>query len=199
MENKPQEKKEKKSFFQNLKDFPSKKPYIEFFTALLTVPVLLTVIFLNVDNIRGKADTKATDSKDDSKQTIVITQPPGESVREKEVIVTEEACEPGIGEFSISSPTEGENVTDNPLFIDIDYDSNGYCNIIWSYRINGGPWSSYDDRSISLYNLENGEVTLDLRVKSVVNSDQESITRTFIYSGTSNISPTEGVTPTPQQ
>lgn len=195
MEEKPQEKKEKKSKLQGIKDFHKKKPYIEFFTALLTVPVLLTVIFLNVNNIRGNSN-KAPDTKKDENQTIVITQAPGESIKEKEVIVTKEACEPGIGDVDISSPTEGENVSENPVFVDIDYDANGYCNIVWSYRINGGEWSSFDDRSISLYNLENGNIKLDLRVKSVVNSDQESLSRNFTYSGTENITPSTTVTPT---
>ena len=191
------EKKKNKSRLKIIKDFPNKKPYIEFFTALLTVPMLITVIYLNVDKISGE-EADPADTKDDSKQTVIITQPAEEKIKEKEVVVTKEACEPGIGEVTISSPTEGENVTGNPVFVDIDYDSKGYCNIIWSYRINGEDWSSYDDRSISLYNLQNGNVKLDIRVKSVVNSDQETFSRIFKYNGsTSSPTPTTLLTPTP--
>ena len=81
-----------------LKEFHTKKPHIEFFTALLTVPVLLTVIILNVNNLKG--DDKKTDTLTDKNQTIVITQPSSSNnTAEKEVIVTKEACEPGIGRY----------------------------------------------------------------------------------------------------
>lgn len=182
---------------KNLTQFHTKKPYIEFFTALLTVPVLLTVIYLNINNIRG--DSKTPEVKGEDK-TIVVTQPAGNNT-EREVIVTKEACEPGIGNVSISSPDEGEDVTDNPVFVDIDYDANGFCNIVWSYRINGGEWSSFDDRSISLYNLDQGDVKLDLRVKSVVNSDTDTLSRRFTYFGSSNNTPSgaPSLTPAPTQ
>ena len=187
---------QKKGFKQSLKEFHTKKPYIEFFTALLTVPVLLTVIYLNLNNIRG--NNKPAEVKGEDK-TIVVTQPAENSVTEKEVIVTKEACEPGIGNVSMSNPDEGEKTSDNPVYVDIDYDANGYCNIVWSYRENGGEWSSYDDRSIALYNLETGDVKLELRVKSVVNSDTETITRNFTYEGESSITPSEqpSLTPAP--
>lgn len=187
---------QKKGFRQSLKEFHTKKPYIEFFTALLTVPVLLTVIYLNVNNIRGN---NKTETKNEDK-TIVITQPAGNS-SEKEVVVTKDACEPGIGNVSISSPDEGESTSDNPLYVDIDYDANGFCNIVWSYRVNGGQWSSFDDRSIALYNLEPGDVKLELRVKSVVNSDTDTLTRSFTYTGTGNLTPTSdpSLTPAPTQ
>jgi len=189
-----------KKIKKNLKEFHTKKPYIEFFTALLTVPVLLTVIFLNVNNIRG-SNTKPAETKPDEKQTIVITQPESKNTTEKEIVVTKEACEPGIGDVSIVSPEEGENLSDNPVFVDIDYNANGKCNIVWSYRINNGDWSNFDDRSIALYNLESGDVKMELRVKSVVNSDTDTLTRRFIYSGITNISPSNSasITPAPTQ
>ena len=188
---------QKKGIKQSLKEFHTKKPYIEFFTALLTVPVLLTVIYLNINNIRG--NNKTPEVKGDDK-TIVVTQPSVET-SEKEVIVTKEACEPGIGDVSISSPDEGDNTAENPVFIDIDYDANGYCNIVWSYKVNDGNWSSFDDRSIALYNLESGDVKLELRVKSVVNSDTESLTRNFTYTGTSDALPSDepSITPAPTE
>lgn len=160
---------------RSIKEFHTKKPHIEFFTALLTIPVLLTVIILNLNNLKGNEEKEAPKN-----ETIVITQA---QPQEKEVIVTKEACKAGIGEISISSPDENENVSDNPLMVDIDYDAGDFCAVVWSYRINGGSWSSYDDRSIALYNLSNGNIKLELRVKSVVGTSQKTLTRNFVYSG----------------
>ena len=173
---------------KSIKEFHTKKPHIEFFTALLTIPVLLTVIVLNLNNLKGN------NNKDASKnETIVITQGPA---TEKEVIITKVACKAGIGDISIANPEEDEEVNDNPVMVDINYDAGDFCAVVWSYRINNGSWSSYDDRSIALYNLPNGNVKFDLRVKSVVNSQQKSLTRNFEYSGTQS-SPTPTITLTP--
>lgn len=180
------------SIKKQIKEFHTKKPHIEFFTALLTIPVLLTVIILNLNNLRS-------DNKKDTgeNKTIVITQP---AAQEKEVIITKEACKAGIGDISIDNPNEGDLISDNPVMIDINYDAGDYCEAVWSYRINNGTWSSYDDRSIALYNLQNGNIRLELRVKSVVNSQQKTLTRNFVYSGaeiTPTTTPTNAPTLTP--
>ncbi len=185
-------------FKKSVKEFHTKKPHIEFFTALLTIPVLLTVIILNLNNLKG-----GNNNKEESKnETIVITQGAGGNEKEKEIIITKEACEPGIGEVSIASPEENEEITDNPVNIDISYNAGDYCNVVWSYRVNGGAWSSYDDRSIALSNLSNGPIKFELRVKSVVNSEQQNLTRNFEYAGetistTTTPTPTITITPTP--
>lgn len=182
---------------RGVKDIHTKKPYLELIAAALTIPVLVTVIVLNVNNLKGEADSKEPEKE--AKQTIVITQPSSND-KEKEVVVTREACEPGIGEVSISTPEESETVTDNPVMVGIDYEAGDYCAVVWSYRVNGGAWSSYDDTSISLYNLTPGNVKLDLRVKSVVNSDNESLSRNFNYNGAENSpTPSSTLTPTPAQ
>ena len=197
IENQENKKEEKKGFMNSLKEFHTKKPYIEFFTAALTVPVLLTVIYLNLNNIRG--NNKPAEVKGEESKTIVITQP--SSSNEKEIVITKQACEPGIGEVSISSPDEGDSTSNNPVNVDIDYDANGYCNVVWSYRVNDGEWSGFDDRSIALYNLDPGDVKLELRVKSVVNSDTTTLTRRFNYTGVSNpsISQDPSLTPAPTE
>lgn len=191
-------KKKTNSIKHGVKEFHTKKPHLEFFAAALTVPVLITVLLLNLNNLKGNKEPKIEEAS--KTQTIVITQPSSNQAeaKEKEVVVTKEACKPGIGNVEISSPEEGQNITDNPVEININYDANGYCAVVWSYRVNGGGWSSYDDSAISLYNLANGSVKLELRVKSVVDSSQENLTRNFTYSGASNtptITPT--LTPTP--
>lgn len=179
-----------KKFKKEIKEFHTKKPHIEFFTALLTVPVLLTVIILNLNNL------KEEDKKDPAPAPIVINQTPNSTNKDaepKEIIVTKVACEEGIGDISISNPDENEAVSDNPLNVDIDYDAGEFCNVVWSYRINNGNWSSYDDRSIALYNLPTGDVRFELRVKSVVGNDTKTLTRRFTYSGDVQ----DSVTPTP--
>ncbi len=182
------------SIKRGLKEFHTKKPHIEFFAALLTVPVLITVLLLNVNNLKGNSDKKESESN--KTQTIVVTQPSTE--KEKEVVVTKEVCKPGIGDITIASPDENDSMNDNPVNVDINYEANGYCNVVWSYRVNGGAWSSYDDRSIALYNLSNGNIKLDLRVKSVVNSDEQNLTRNFAYNGnTLDPTTTPSLTPAP--
>ncbi len=178
-----------RGFKKSVKEFHTKKPHIEFFTALLTIPVLLTVIILNLNNLKDKDKTEAPKN-----ETIIITQA---APNEKEIIVTTEACEPGIGNISIVNPEEGDDVSGNPVSVDIVYTPEGFCEVVWSYRINNGSWSSYDDRSIALYNLPSGEIKFDLRVKSVVNTTQKTLTRNFNYSGGGSASVTPTLTPTP--
>lgn len=182
-----------KKFKKELKEFHTKKPHIEFFTALLTVPVLLTVIILNLNNLKGN------EAKSTTPTPIVINQTPNtnnSNSEPKEVIVTKDACKEGIGEVSITHPDENEKVSENPLNIDIDYDAGEFCNVVWSYRVNNGTWSSYDDRSIALYNLASGDIKFELRVKSVIGNESKTLTRRFIYESNSEVTPTASPTPT---
>ena len=167
---------------------PDKKPYIEFVTAILSIPVLLTVILLNVNSLTGNKDkaTKTTPTP----QTVVITAPGTNSQSQSpradaQPTTQQEECTPEVGPISITAPNEGDTVTDNPVFIGISYKQGDYCSAVWSYRINGGSWSDYDDQSISLYNPPPGNIRFELRVKSVVGSDSRTLTRNFIYQGTS--------------
>lgn len=181
---------EKKNFFSRLlrsyRGLPAKKQYVEFFTAILTVPVLLTVIILNVSNLREEEAKKAAP---EPTPRIIINVP--ESKPQTETGNTDtpvnttpaEACKKEIGPVDIASPTEGETVTTNPLIISIEREGEGYCAVVWSYRINGGRWSDYDDKSIALYNPPDGQVSLDLRVKSVVTGQERLLSRKFRYEG----------------
>jgi len=115
-------------------------------------------------------------------KTVVVTVPVANNTNP-----TQAECNPDIGPIAISSPDEGDIITDNPVFVSVDYKQGKYCSVVWSYRINGGKWSDYDDRSIALYNPPPGNIKLDLRVKSVVGGTTESLTRNFTYQGTSII------------
>jgi hypothetical protein len=175
-------------FINDFKKLPERKQYIEFFTAILTVPVLLTVIILNVSALKDK-DKKET-SPNTQVREVVITQP--DSGEQKVVTVTQAPCDEEIGPISIDNPSDGEMVTDNPVQVSINYKKGKFCAVVWSYRVNGGRWSDYDDNSVALFNLPQGTVKFELRVKSVVTGEQKNLSRTFTYKGTS-IVPTEPV------
>lgn len=93
----------------------------------------------------------------------------------------------GLGTATITSPDENDIVTENPVTVDISYDDKRYCAAAWSYRINGGSWSGYDDRSVALYNLPQGTIKFELRVKSIAGGDTKTVTRNFTYKGTGTI------------
>ena len=170
----------KKALF-SYRALPDKKQYVEFFTALLTVPMLLTVIVLNFNNLSGA--NKKAEPKENS--PIIVTLPPSNNEDESEItpVPTSEVCKDGIGPISIVYPEENETVTDNPVTIDINYDDSEYCAVVWSYRINGGRYSDYGSNNIALYNPPQGTVRLELRVKSVVSGDEKTLRRTFTYEG----------------
>ncbi len=160
---------------------PDKKQYIEFFTAALTVPMLLTVIIINLNNLRSSKQAQPTPTPTQDRP-IVVTVP--SSTSEK---VTPQpsntACKKGIGQISIDYPEEGSTITDNPIQIDINYHQGDYCAVVWSYRINDGKFSDYDDKSIALYNVPSGTIRFQLKVKSIVTGEEKLLTRTFTHKG----------------
>jgi len=199
---------------------PEKKQYIEFFSAILTIPVLVTVILLNLNNLNSvnknndadsksssEASQQANNSKSDSatvntaSNTIsqntsasqATTDSQDASGDESESDLTRAQCKPEIGPISITSPQEDEVITDNPVSITVNYKKGDYCAAVWSYRINNGKWSDYDDKSIALYSLPQGNVKVDLKVKSIIGDEEQILSRNFVYKGDSMAS-----TPTTQ-
>ena len=181
-----------KSVIFSLRKLPEKKHYVEFFTALLSVPVLITVIMLNLNNLQSSNKKAAVITPQITQQTIyvpesknsnnTVTSTPAPTITTS---ISNSACNPDIGPVSITSPAEGDTVTNNPVNITIDYKTGTYCAVVWSYRINNGNWSDYDDKSIALYNVSQGNVKIDLRVKSIANGSEKDLTRNFVYKGES--------------
>lgn len=182
---------------------PDKKRYLEFVTAFLSIPVLLTVIILNVTSLKSR------DSDSEAREVIPTTSPqvitivekietspsslvePQASISPQPSASNTSQCKAEIGPIAIVNPAENQTVSENPVNIDVSYDAEGeYCGVVWSYRINAGPWSNYTDKSISIYNLDNGSKKIDLRVKSLASEDEKILTVNFVYSG-------EVVTPSP--
>ncbi len=193
-----------KNWYSNL---PEKKKYIEFFSALLTVPMLVTVIMINVNNLNNNkkastpapAPTTAPVIQIIAPSTVAPSNQPSPSV-------SAVACKNQVGPVNIVSPDNNQVITKDPVNIDVSYTKGTYCGVVWSYRINGGDWSAYSDKLISLYNLTPGEKQLEVKVKSIGSTDEVLLKKTFTYqvgsvspAATPTVSPTSApsTTPTP--
>lgn len=164
------------------KELPGNKRYFELLSAVLSIPVLVTVILLNLnnlDNMRSRSIEKEVSP------TSTETPPPSSSSS----TVTPQECIKEIGPVEIITPSENEVIDKDPVCIDISH-LNKYCSAVWSYRINNGPWSDYTDKSVCIYSLSPGEKKLELRVKSLVSNEQIILKRNFTVSEPS-------VTPSP--
>jgi len=184
--------------FQKFIHFPSnltdKKKYIEFISATLSVPVLITVILINLSNLNKKDQTSVPTEDKGQSITVVPVEivrevPAGSPTQEASpsasptILPTTAMCKRDIGPISITSPDEDDTVTDNPVSIVINYEAGDYCAVVWSYRINDGPWSPYDDKSIALYNLPNGGQKFELKIKSITGGNEKTLIRNFTYEG----------------
>lgn len=181
-------------------NLPNKKNYLEFVTALLSIPVLLTVVYMNYLSIQEKRQKEEASPSPAPTQSVVtiirereIDRSPTETQESKE---TDTECEAGIGNIEIANPEEGKTISDNPLEIDINYTKGSYCAAVWSYRLNGGNWSDYTDNNIEIYNLPSGEKKLELRVKNIVSGDTQTVERNFIYKNTNEVPTPTSVPPT---
>jgi hypothetical protein len=175
---------------------PDKKQHIELFTALLTVPVLVTVIMLNVNNLKNNSQKTPTVVQ---QPNITIVAPTGANAKTVPIANTQPTtsgqCIKQVGPVSISSPQDGQITSDNPLCFNVAYTVGDYCSVVWSYQIDNGSWSDYSDKDVCLYNLPSGNHTFQLHVKSVVSSDQKTLSRSFTYKPLNN-APTATIQPT---
>lgn len=173
-----------------VKKLPAFKPHLDFIAALLTIPVLLTVIILNFGNLFKPK----TESPTPTPIVQTITAVPGT----KTIVPTNSpSCKQTIGPIRISEPQEGDIVTANPVCITIDYQGEGYCSVVWAYSINSGPQSDYSNNSVCLYNMPSGTIHFQLFVKSLTSSATQTLTRTFTYQPATTPTPTSTATPTP--
>lgn len=178
---------------------PQRKQYLEFLTALLSIPVLLTVMILNINSLHSlsgnnNAKISNTPTVNQREKVIVVT---GTTQNPTGVSMTPVPCDQKFAQITISYPQEGVTISDNPLPIDISAPQSDQCGVTWSYKVNGGNWSMYDTHSISLYNLSSGNIEIDIRVKNTQGL-QKVLIRHFIYQGGITIpTPTLTATPTP--
>lgn len=187
-----------KNWYRNL---PEKKRYVEFFTAVLSVPVMVTVIIINLNNLNQNRNqstksqtptvqvviTGAAGQNNESSTPLSVSPTPQVSLTATptatpSVTPTSGTCNQAIGPVTILSPQESEVVTKNPVCININTVS-GYCPVTWAYRINGGSWSDFTDKDICLYDLTNGSKQLDVQVKSTATGATIMLQRNFTYQG----------------
>jgi hypothetical protein len=176
------------------KNLVEKKKYLEFFTALLSIPVLITVIVLNLNSVNNLKDGKPTEAPKQGGSFFSIPIDNKKDVKPSPLVQltgTAAPCKKELGPVDIENPEENETISDNPVSVIISYPDDEYCPAVWAYRINGGGWSDYDNKSIALYNLPNGKVKFELKVKSLVKNQEKTITRNFAYKGTpTTVAPT---------
>lgn len=177
---------------------PEKKHHVEFITAVLSVPVMLTVIIINLNNLNQQknANQKQSSEKIVPIQVVITgekqnlpTETPTLTASQSASVpsITPASCIKEVGMVSISSPRENEVVTKDPVCITIATQS-GYCSVNWSYRLDDGNWSDYSDKNICLHNLTNGNKVFQLKIKSSASSDEVTLQRSFVYQG--NLEPT---------
>jgi len=169
---------------------PNKKQYLEFITALLTIPVLLTVLISNISNLQSQKNTKLPVSTlAPVIEKITVTSPPAttpapvQSTTPTPTPTPRQECVQQVGPIEISYPAEGSTVTGDPVCLIVTRLSQNYCSVVWSYRINGGSWSDYTDSPICMYGLTPGVKNLDLRVNSIISTDTTMLQRTFTVAG----------------
>lgn len=178
---------------------PEKKRHVEFITAILSVPVMLTVIILNLNNLNQQKNTtqKQTSEKILPIQVIVTGEKQSEknqvpttyispSISSPTIIQnptpTTTQCIKEVGPVSILFPQENEVVTTDPVCITLTTQS-GYCSIILSYRLNNNAWSDFTNKNICLHNLTNGNKTIQIKMRSTASNDEITLQRSFIYQG----------------
>lgn len=174
-----------------------KKHHVEYITALLSIPVLVSVIALNLLNLQSNSK-KTEPTPPPTNERPIVVQVTGKDTNDKQIVqpTNTPSCKKEVGPISITSPKENEAVNSSPVCITIKYDNENYCSVVWSYRINGGNWSDYNSNSPCIYSLPNGNVKFELRVQSTVSQDEETIERNFTYSGPT-ATPTPSIAPTP--
>ncbi len=194
---------------QWLKRLPQHKSHIDFFAAILTIPMMLTVIVINIISLQTKKQTSIpanpTPVVIQVDQNTPTTQPNQTLLQSATTVPTnptQSACIQDIGPIAISSPQEGQTVTANPVCISISYQGNGYCSVAWAYKINSSDWSDFTNTSPCLYNLPTGNNTFTLQVKSTVTDKSQTILRHFTYTNpgaTIQVTPTTSIVPTVSQ
>ena len=162
---------------------PDKKRYAEFATALLSIPVLISVLLLNYNNLSSQKKDQAPAPTEKPPIVITVTAPRDGGDQQVPVATSIPApvCKKSIGPVSISYPKQNQTVSDVPLCISVSYTVGEYCSAVWSYRINDDAWSDYTDKDICIYNMTSGDKKLQLRVKSVASDDEEMLERMFRY------------------
>lgn len=201
-----------KNWFHGLVD---RKKYLEIISAFLTIPMLITVIIVNTNNIKNQKNSQ-TSSSGTTPIQVVITGTQEEKLPPKKENLpsgtitpttiptstptpTSTSCLQEIGPIEITSPQEGEIITTNNVCLNISTSSK-YCPLVWSYKLNNDDWSDFSNNNICLYNLSSGKKQLQVKFKNSTTGQTITIARNFTFqsnSTTPTTTPTLTLTPTP--
>lgn len=186
---------------RTLRALPEKKQYFELVGAMLSIPVLITVILLNTNSLKNSTAKK--DASSPTPATVVvtekdrlITQPP-QVIYENNPSGGNASCTKQVGQVRIASPNEDEVVATNPVCLDIVSVDVNACPAVYSYRVDNGAWSDFSKNTVCLYNLKAGKHSVDVKVKSSLSDDVVQLRRSFQSGTTDAVTPTQTPTPTP--
>lgn len=210
-----------KNWYQNLTD---KKKYFEIISAFLTIPMLITVIIVNTNNIKNQKKiqnataTTATpiqviitgsqtkENQPTSSQPIIptstpkLTTTPTPTSTPTPTPTVSTSCIQEIGPIEIISPQEGEIITADQVCLNVSTNPK-YCPLVWSYNLDNSNWSKFNNNDICLYNLTNGPKQLQIQFKNTFTNKTVTLVRNFNYQKTSSVTPTttpiNSPTPTP--
>src|SRR3990167_2288977 len=115
------------------RDLPNKKQYVELITALLSIPVLLTVIILNLNNLRGDKNKNTQDNKGGSVTVVPIEVEKKDASPAPTQAPQTKECKKEVGPLSILYPEENQTVARDPVCVDISYKTGEYCGVVWAY------------------------------------------------------------------
>jgi hypothetical protein len=189
---------------------PEGKKYAEFITALLSVPVMITVIILNMNNLNQSKQNALKVVPTTAPIEVVITtamqKPDNRGLQPQNnltptlipsptITPTLVQCKKEVGPVDVIAPQEGQIISNNNFCIKIATNSS-YCASTLAYQLDNGNWSDYTAGSICLYNLSSGNHTLQLKVKNTESEDIVTLKRNFIYQNP-NVTPSATPIPSP--
>src|SRR3989344_2230039 len=110
---------------------PDKKRYLEFVTALLTIPVLLTVIYTNMVSIREDKKSNTTPTPEKSEKIVIIREdenkeneksntPTPIPTLELSPTQSTKECKKEVRPVKISIPSEKTSAQEDLICINID-------------------------------------------------------------------------------
>lgn len=162
-----------------------RKIHLDYIAGLLTIPVLVTAVVINLNNLNANKKPAAAVNSAPSPQVIVVPASSGATTQQN--TSSTQSCQKTVGPTVITFPQEGQSIADNPVCLVVTYQDPSYCPVVWSYRVNGGAWSPFSSDQPCLYNLPTGNVTVNLKVDSTASSQQITLTRNFSYAGSQNV------------
>jgi len=184
-----------------------KKKLIDLIIGFLTIPSLITILILNLNNLKeSKTDTSDKTTSNQEKTIIIQNQPTASQSADNNNLPKpspivfpspEENCNPNSDSIQIVYPKENQTVHDNPFCISMKIDENdNSCPLEWAYSVNHKPLSAWSSEPICFYDLKNGEVNLKIVVKNKKSGLTKNYEVNFLYEYEEKSPATPSATPT---